>query len=330
MGLVPLDERGAVSRYSRQDVLRILRLHAKQIVAWERAGLIETGDSYSFQDLVKLRKLRDLRANRVSVANIRASVDAMQAVSGMSNPLLEATAIATRFSGALSPFRRRDGTDRAPVRLRLRSTRSRRIERCSQHQRQSSCSGIACRPRCSCRRYSLRRAAGSKKQPRATRACCAWIRTTRRPRSISGRSATTAASFAGRRSFTAAPQSPIQDMRWRFLIWATCSTSWSACPMRSKRTARRYGWCRSMLTRTTTWLWLTSVPASAAALCDIGLVYLKLDPVGPWANHARIQSRKILSREKLMIVHRSPWVSRRRSESCTLQATAERGPGLPA
>src|SRR3954470_2095030 len=92
MGLRPLDEGGAVSRYSRQDVLRILRLHAKQMTAWERAGLIETGDSYSFQDLGKLRKLRDLGANRVSVANIRASVDAMQAVSGMSNPLLEATA----------------------------------------------------------------------------------------------------------------------------------------------------------------------------------------------------------------------------------------------
>jgi tetratricopeptide (TPR) repeat protein len=59
-------------------------------------------------------------------------------------------------------------------------------------------------------------------------------------------------------------------------------------------------------------------------------VYLKLDPVGPWANHARTQSRKILSREKLMIVHRSPWVSRRRSESCNPQIAAERGPGLPA
>jgi tetratricopeptide (TPR) repeat protein len=96
-----------VSRYSRQDVLRILRLHAKQITAWERAGLIEAGESYSFQDLVKLRKLRDLRANRVSVANIRASVDAMQAVSGMSNPLLEATAsrrgsrVLFRHSGAV-------------------------------------------------------------------------------------------------------------------------------------------------------------------------------------------------------------------------------------
>jgi tetratricopeptide (TPR) repeat protein len=34
--------------------------------------------------------------------------------------------------------------------------------------------------------------------------------------------------------------------------------------------------------------------------------YIKLDPVGPWSNHARMQARKILEREKLSIVHRSP------------------------
>jgi tetratricopeptide (TPR) repeat protein len=32
--------------------------------------------------------------------------------------------------------------------------------------------------------------------------------------------------------------------------------------------------------------------------------YIKLDPIGPWSNHARIQARKILEREKLSIVHR--------------------------
>jgi tetratricopeptide (TPR) repeat protein len=32
--------------------------------------------------------------------------------------------------------------------------------------------------------------------------------------------------------------------------------------------------------------------------------YIKLDPIGPWSNHARIQARKILEREKLAIVHR--------------------------
>ena len=36
------------------------------------------------------------------------------------------------------------------------------------------------------------------------------------------------------------------------------------------------------------------------------LAYLKLDPIGPWANHARGQIRKILDREKLTIVARGP------------------------
>src|SRR6201989_2807321 len=44
------DERNAVMRYSRQDVLRILRIHSRQLSAWERAGLVATGDAYSFQD----------------------------------------------------------------------------------------------------------------------------------------------------------------------------------------------------------------------------------------------------------------------------------------
>jgi tetratricopeptide (TPR) repeat protein len=101
------DERNAVMRYSRQDVLRILRIHSRQLSAWERAGLVVAGEAYSFQDLVQLRKLRDLRATRLSVASIRASVDAMQAVSGMSNPLLEAGTVRSgsrlvfRHSGAM-------------------------------------------------------------------------------------------------------------------------------------------------------------------------------------------------------------------------------------
>jgi tetratricopeptide (TPR) repeat protein len=34
------------------------------------------------------------------------------------------------------------------------------------------------------------------------------------------------------------------------------------------------------------------------------LAYVRLDPVGPWANHARDQARKILKSEKLSIVSR--------------------------
>jgi tetratricopeptide (TPR) repeat protein len=83
----------AVSRYCREDVLRILRLPVRQLVAWEKAGLIASSEHYSFDGLVQLRQLRDLAATRISVKSIRRSVDAMQKVSGMVNPLLESVAV---------------------------------------------------------------------------------------------------------------------------------------------------------------------------------------------------------------------------------------------
>jgi len=86
-------EMSAVSRYCREDVLRILRLPVRQLAAWEKAGLISTSENYSFDELVQLRKLRDLAATRISVKSIRRSVDAMQKVSGMANPLLESVAV---------------------------------------------------------------------------------------------------------------------------------------------------------------------------------------------------------------------------------------------
>jgi tetratricopeptide (TPR) repeat protein len=83
----------AVTRYSREDVVRILRLPNKQLAGWEKAGLIASSQSYSFEDLVQLRKLRDLAEKRISVKSIQRSVDAMQKVSGMVNPLLESVAV---------------------------------------------------------------------------------------------------------------------------------------------------------------------------------------------------------------------------------------------
>ena len=82
-----------MSRYCREDVLRILRLPVRQLAAWERAGLVSSSEEYSFDELVQLRKLRDLAATRISVKSIVRSVDAMQKVSGMTNPLLESVAV---------------------------------------------------------------------------------------------------------------------------------------------------------------------------------------------------------------------------------------------
>jgi len=102
-----------VTSYSRQDVLRILQISSRQLQGWERADLIPQQQSYSFQDLGQLRTLRILREDDVSAASIRHSIVAMKAVAGMANPLLEATLVRTgtrlvfRHLGAMvDPIRR--------------------------------------------------------------------------------------------------------------------------------------------------------------------------------------------------------------------------------
>jgi tetratricopeptide (TPR) repeat protein len=102
-----------VTSYSRQDVLRILQIGSRQLLGWERAGIIPQQQSYSFQDLGQLRILRALREEDVSVASIRHSIVAMKAVAGMANPLREAslvrtgTRLAFRHRGAMvDPIRR--------------------------------------------------------------------------------------------------------------------------------------------------------------------------------------------------------------------------------
>ena len=101
------------SSYSRQDVLRILQISSRQLQGWERAGIIPAQQNYSFQDLGQLRTLRSLREDEVSAASIRNSILAMKAVAGMANPLLEAclvrtgTRLAFRHMGSMvDPIRR--------------------------------------------------------------------------------------------------------------------------------------------------------------------------------------------------------------------------------
>ena len=119
-----------MTSYSRQDVLRILQIGCRQLQGWERAGLIAQQQAYTFQDLGQLRTLRVLREESVSAASIRDSILAMKAVAGMANPMLEAclvrtgTRLAFRHRGAMvDPIRRQllfdferldrlEGTDR--------------------------------------------------------------------------------------------------------------------------------------------------------------------------------------------------------------------------
>jgi tetratricopeptide (TPR) repeat protein len=90
--------RGVVSGsvYSRADLLRILHITPRQLANWERNGLVTSAESYSFSDLLEIKKVRDLCAMSVRPNVIRQSLDAMRKqAAGLENPLLEATASST-------------------------------------------------------------------------------------------------------------------------------------------------------------------------------------------------------------------------------------------
>lgn len=100
-------------RYSREDLVRILRVTTRQLAAWEKAGLLTAADSYTFFDLLQVKKVRDLCARNVRPVEIQQSVTAMrQQAAGMENPLLEATAF---MSGRHRVAFRHDGMLLEPI-----------------------------------------------------------------------------------------------------------------------------------------------------------------------------------------------------------------------
>lgn len=77
--------------YSRADLLRILHITARQLANWERAGLVVSAQSYTFSDLLEIKKIRDLCAMSVRPNIIRQSLEAMRKrAAGVEKPLLEA------------------------------------------------------------------------------------------------------------------------------------------------------------------------------------------------------------------------------------------------
>jgi tetratricopeptide (TPR) repeat protein len=138
-----------VTSYSRQDVLRILQISSHQLQGWERAGLIPQQPAYTFQDLGQLRTLRILREDDVPAACIRDSILAMKAVAGMANPLLEACVVRT---GARLAFRHH-GAMVDPIRRQLlfdfeRLDKLDQVDRSSAHSEASRLhSAVAPEPR---------------------------------------------------------------------------------------------------------------------------------------------------------------------------------------
>ena len=295
-----------VTRYSRQDVLRILHLRARQLTAWEQAGLIPANEQYSFEDLAQLRTLRALRATRISAKSIRESVEAMRRAAGMGNPFTEASAVS---HGAHLSFRH-NGALVDPV------TRQLAFDFEAGTKRQLSIVGSsthATGPEPDLQELFQRAVALEENQdarPRGHRPLTSRFWPSCPPHAPScinlGTIFYNPPEFLVRpSSSTAAPPRLTPSTPSPSSTLATCSTSCIVWTTPSSPTSRA----------------LKLLPQYADAHYNLALAYerknekrralrhwlsyVRLDPVGPWAGHAKAQARKIILRsEKLCIVSR--------------------------
>jgi tetratricopeptide (TPR) repeat protein len=298
------DEQITVTQYRRQDVLRILRIPAKQLASWERSRLINQSEVYSFQDLVHLRKLRDLLATRLSAANIRASIHAMRQVSGMVNPLLEAGAVrnGTRLAFRLS------GTMMEPI------ARQFLFDFDSPYPNQ----------------LAEVSSAASHQAARDARVQSLFFEAVRMEERGKTQEAVehyhTILELDNNHAPACINLGTIQYNQRQFI---DAERLYRRATVADPNYALAFFDLGNVLDE------LQRLPEAVAAYCTaIRLVpqygdahynvalayersgdrraalrhwthYIKLDPIGPWSNHARIQARKILDREKLSIVHRT-------------------------
>jgi len=292
-----------VTRYSRQDVLRILRIRAKQLRAWERAGLVSFSDTYSFQDLVQLRKLRDLRATRLSAASIRASVHAMQAVSGMANPLLESAAVK---NGSRLLFRH-SGTMMEPIARQFVFDFEGHRDLIKEETQ------ILCPAQISSQTATLFiDAVRCEEAGKKIEAAEIYQNILRLDPSHAPAAINLGTIFYNQRQFAASErlyrQATLADPNYALAFFDLGNVLDELQRLSEAIDAYRTA--------------IRLAPGYADAHYNLALAYerqnerrkalrhwvayLKLDPIGPWANHARGQTRKILDREKLAIVFRSP------------------------
>jgi tetratricopeptide (TPR) repeat protein len=290
-----------VNRYSRQDVLRILRISSRQLIAWEKAGLIASSADYGFQDLVQLRKLRDLRAMRVPASSIRAGVHAMRAVSGMANPLLEAGVarrgprLVFRHSGAaMDPIARQFEFDFEAGNTRLAAVDAAGL---TPAQRQNQVNSL------------FFEAVRCEEQGKTSDAAALYEQALQleehAPAAIN-----LGTILYNQRQFVRAEElyrratvaNPDYALAWFDLGNALDELQRLPDAIEAYRAAIRLA------------------PGYADAHYNLALAfersderrralrhwmaYTRLDPIGPWANHARLQAKKILEREQLTIVWR--------------------------
>lgn len=287
------------------------------MLSWERAGLIPSRDQYTFEDLGQLRILRGLQTQvvqseprsrtRISARSIRASIEAMQRVAGMRNPLLESSAVrrgsrlAFRIDGTLvDPLTQQLAFDfEAPSGSRLE------IVRTGESRAQTSAQRAIDLQEMFLRAVQLEETSATLQQAIALYEAILAAHPAHAPALINlgtihynMRDFNRAESLY-RRATIADPEYALAffDLgnvldEMQLLDEATLAyqkavrlvPQYADAHYNLALAYERQGQKRRALRH-----WLT---------------YVRLDPVGPWANHARDQARKILKGEKLSIVSR--------------------------
>ncbi len=82
--------------FSRAEVLRVLKLSSQKLSRWERNGIYQRRENYSFGDLLALRKLEAL-SSQVSLREIREGLEAVrERYAQLSDPLAQLGLFAAR------------------------------------------------------------------------------------------------------------------------------------------------------------------------------------------------------------------------------------------
>jgi tetratricopeptide (TPR) repeat protein len=286
-------------------VIRILHLQPNQLRAWERVGLIPPADHYSFNDLSRLRILHGLRNKHLSTRKIHASVSAMQRITGVRNPLAEATPLQRgsrldfRYRGQLfDPITRQlafdfDAPSRGPLRVIGASDET------------PPAADTASIPELFLRAVQL------EEDPRTLDSAAELYRTILALRPDHAPAAINLGTIHyNRRDFALAEQlyrrATAADPEYALAFFDLGNVLDETLQLDEAISAYQHA--------------VALVPAYADAHYNLALayerqgerrralrhwlIYARLDPSGPWSAHAKGQARKILSNERLSIVSR--------------------------
>ena len=294
-----------MSRYSRQDVLRILQLEPRQLSRWERAGLVAPIEHYGFGDLSKLRILRDLHTTRISSKKIYASVVAMQRLAGVRNPLVESGAV-RRGSGLVF---RHGGTLVDPVTQQLAfdfdASGSGRVVETFGDKALSPSIQESELQEMFLRAVQIEEDASTLEEAADLYRRILEIRPNHAPAAIN-----LGTIHYNRREFDRAEElyrrATIADSKYALAFFDLGNVLDETMQLTAAIEAYQQA--------------VALVPHYADAHYNLALayerqgerrralrhwlMYARLDPVGPWASHAKCQARKILSNERLSIVSR--------------------------